>query len=97
MPSICWLIQNGLNIVHGTSISTIVNNELVKLLDSNYRVDNTYIISGTMISRPKFLRNFESIQGNPNYLIFALVSKSILDEKEYNDLTSTLRQNKLKK
>lgn len=89
--------QNGLNIVHGTSISTIVNNELVKLLDSNYRVDNTYIIGGTIISRPKFLRNFESVQGNPNYLIFSLISNSILDEKDYYDLTSTLRQNKSKK
>lgn len=84
--------QNGLNIVHGTSIDTIVNNELVKYLDSNYRVDNTYIIGGTIISRPKFLRNFESVQGNPNYLVISLVSKSILDEKEYYDLTKELKQ-----
>ena len=89
--------QNGLNIVNGTTISTIVNNDLVKYLDTTYRVDNTYIIGGTIISRPKFLRNFESVQGNPNYLIFSLVSNSILDEKEYYDLTSTLRQNKSKK
>lgn len=89
--------QNGLNIVNGTTISTIVNNDLVKYLDTTYRVDNTYIIGGTIISRPKFLRNFESVQANPNYLIFSLVSNSILDEKEYYDLTSTLRQNKSKK
>ena len=89
--------QNGLNIVNGTTISTIVNNDLVKYLDTTYRVDNTYIIGGTIISRPKFLRNFESVQANPNYLIFSLVSNSILDEKEYYDLTSTLRQHKSKK
>ena len=89
--------QNGLNIINGTTISTIVNNDLVKYLDTTYRVDNTYIIGGTIISRPKFLRNFESVQANPNYLIFSLVSNSILDEKEYYDLTSTLRQNKSKK
>lgn len=89
--------QNGLNIVNGSTISTIVNNDLVKYLDTTYRVDNTYIIGGTIISRPKFLRNFESVQANPNYLIFSLVSNSILDEKEYYDLTSTLRQNKSKK
>lgn len=89
--------QNGLNIVNGSTISTIVNNDLVKYLDTTYRVDNTYIIGGTIISRPKFLRNFESVQANPNYLIFSLVSNSILDEKEYYDLTSTLRQHKSKK
>jgi hypothetical protein len=89
--------QNGLNIVNGNTINTIVDNDLVRHLDETYRVENTYIIGGTIISRPKFLRNFESVQGNPNYLIFSLVSKSILDEKEYYDLTSTLRQNKSKK
>ncbi len=84
--------DNGLNLLNGTSISTIVDNELVKYLDTEYRVDNTYIIGNTIISRPKFLRNFESVQGNPNYLIFSLVSNSILDEKEYYDLTKELKQ-----
>ena len=83
--------QNGLNLLKGTSISTIVNNDLVKQLDSEYRVDNTYIIGGTIISRPKFLRNFEQVQGNPSYLIISLVSNSILNDKEYYDLTTELK------
>lgn len=83
--------QNGLNLLKGTSISTIVDNDLVKQLDSEYRVDNTYIIGGTIISRPKFLRNFEQVQGNPSYLIISLVSNSILNDKEYYDLTTELK------
>lgn len=83
--------QNGLNLLHGTKISTIVKNELVKQLDSTYKVENAYIIGDTIISRPKFLRNFESVQGNPNYLIISLVSNSILNDKEYYDLTTELK------
>ena len=83
--------QNGLNLLHGTKISTVVKNELVKQLDSTYKVENAYIIGDTIISRPKFLRNFESVQGNPNYLIISLVSNSILNDKEYYDLTTELK------
>ena len=89
--------DNGLNLLDGKTISTIVNNELVKQLDETYRVDNTYIIGGTIISRPKFLRNFESVNGNPNYLILSLVSNSILNEKEYYDLTREIKQSHTKK
>ena len=85
--------QNGLNLLSGETISGIVKNPIVKQLDKDYRVDNTYIIGGTIISRPKFLRNFESVQGNSNYLVISLVSNSILDEKEYYDLTKELKQN----
>ena len=83
--------DNGLNLLDGKTISTIVNNELVKQLDETYRVENTYIIGGTVISRPKFLRNFESVEGNTNYLIISLVSNSILNDKEYYDLTTELK------
>ncbi len=89
--------DNGLNLLDGKTISTIVNNELVKQLDETYRVENTYIIGGTVISRPKFLRNFESVNGNPNYLVLSLVSNSILNEKEYYDLTREIKQSHTKK
>ena len=55
------------------------------------------MIGETFIYRPKFLRNFESVNGNINYLIISLVSNSILNDKEYYDLTSELKQSKLKK
>ena len=89
--------ENGLNIVKGTTIQDITDNETVQMLDREYRVENVYIIGGTIISRPKFLRNFESVQGNPSFLIFSLVSNSILNDKEYYDLTNELRKNKAKK
>ena len=89
--------ENGLNIVKGTTIQDITDNETVQMLDREYRVENTYIIGGTIISRPKFLRNFESVQGDPSFLIFSLVSNSILNDKEYYDLTNELRKNKAKK
>lgn len=89
--------ENGLNLLHGSSISTIVDNNIVKELDTEYQNGNTYIIGDTTISRPKFLRNFESAQGNPNYLIISLISGSILSEKEYYDITNEIHKHKLKK
>ena len=89
--------ENGLNLLNGSSITSIVDNEIVKQLDTKYRVDDKYMIGETFISRPKFLRNFESVNGNINYLIISLVSNSILNDKEYYDLTSELKQSKLKK
>lgn len=85
--------QNGLNLLSGETINKIVNNPIVQQLDKDYRVDNTYMIGGTIISRPKFLRNFELVQGNADYLVISLVSGSILDEKEYYELTKELKQN----
>lgn len=87
----------GTNLLNGTSISTITENTLVKKLDDEYRVDNAYLIGDTTISRPKFLRNFESVQGNPSYLISSLVSNSILDETSYFCLVNELNGKKLKK
>ena len=89
--------ENGLNLLHGSSISTIVDNNIVKELDTEYQNGNTYIIGDTTISRPKFLRNFESAQGNPNYLIISIISGSILSEKEYYDITNEIHKHKLKK
>lgn len=84
--------DNGLNLVSGTCITNITSDETVSYLDSKYRVENTYIIGGTIISRPKFLRNFEATKANPNYLVISLVSNSILNECEYYELTSELRK-----
>ena len=89
--------ENGLNLLNGSSITTIIDSEIVKHLDAKYRVDDKYMIGETFISRPKFLRNFESVEGNTNYLIISLVSHSILNDKEYYDITSELKQSKLKK
>lgn len=87
----------GMNLLNGNSISTIIDSDIVKYLDEQYLVENTYIIGNTSISRPKFLRNFESAQGNPNYLILSLVSNSILSEQSYYDIVTELKGKQLKK
>ncbi len=90
--------EHGLNLLKGTAINKIESNPIVVSLDQQFlRYNSLYIIGGTKISRPKFLRNFESVKGNPNYLITSLVSNSILDAPEYYNLTSTLNSNQLKK
>lgn len=91
------VLQYGMNILSGSTISSIIDNPIVEQLDTEYRVENTYLIGNTSISRPKFLRNFEQVEGNTNYLIPALVSNSILDELSYINLINELKSPKLKK
>ena len=87
----------GMNILMGKTITTITSNPIVEQLDSEYRVDNIYLIGNTPISRPKFLRNYEQVKGNTDYLILSLVSNSILDETSYMNLINELNGHKLKK
>lgn len=87
----------GLNILTGNNIDTIVDNPIVKQLDEQYKVEDVYLIGTVTISRPKFLRNFQSIECNVNYLIPSLVSNSIIDETSYLGLITELTGNKLKK
>lgn len=87
----------GLNFVSGNSINGIVDSSYVARLDEEYRVDDLYVIGNVNISRPKFLRNFESVNSNTSLIIPSLVSGSILDEREYHNLTSELKIHTLKK
>ena len=63
-------------------------------LDEEYRIEDVYFIGSTSISRAKFLRNFESVSGNPEYMIISLVSNSILSDSEYYKLLNELKGNK---
>lgn len=87
----------GMNLLSGTKITTIKEHPLVQYLDTEYQVDNTYFIANTPISRPKFLRNFESVNGNEAYLITSLISGSILDETSYYNMINELNNRKTKK
>lgn len=87
----------GLNLLTGTSILDILDNEIIKKIDSEYRVDDIYYIGNTTISRPKFLRNFQRVQGNEKYLIPSLVSNSIIDEQSYISLITELKGRQIKK
>lgn len=89
--------ETGLDLLSGTKITDITNNQLVRYLDSEYQVDDTYFIGDTTISRPKFLRNFESVNGNPSYLLTSLLSNSIIDESSYYNLINELNSKQLKR
>lgn len=86
--------EQGLNLLSGKSITTITSNPIVRYLDEEYRIDDVYLIGSTSISRAKFLRNFESVSGNPEYMIISLVSSSILSDSDYYKLLNELKGNK---
>ena len=86
--------EQGLNLLSGKSITTITSNPIVRYLDEEYRIDDVYFIGSTSISRAKFLRNFESVSGNPEYMIISLVSNSILSDSDYYKLLNELKGNK---
>ncbi|MGN1370781.1 MAG: hypothetical protein ACI4XM_00665 [Candidatus Coprovivens sp.] len=87
----------GINFLSGDKITTIVDSDIVKAMDEEYQIDNIYLIGDIIISRPKFLRNFEQVQGNKSYLIPSLVSQSILEESSFLTLTNELTKKTLKK
>lgn len=95
LPNI--VAEQGLNILRGNQITYIKESNLVKKLDDEYQVDDVYFIGNINISKPKFLRNFECVQGNEKFLILSLISGSILDEKSYFDLCSELSNKKIYK
>jgi len=71
----------------GQKITNIKNHSLINYLDKNSLYDHdTYMIGSTLISKPKLLRNLEYVVDNNkdinNYLLPALISNSILEEKE---------------
>lgn len=82
--------------ITGTRITNILEHPIVKKLEEN-RVDNLYVFGHINISRPKFLRNFESVNGDSRYLISSLISASILEESQYYSLCNELETQKLLK
>ena len=87
----------GLNILSGSSISSIVEHPLVKKLDSEYKVENVYLFGNTIISRQRFLRNFEQANGDCKLLVASLISNTILDESSYYEIINELNKKQLKK
>lgn len=90
--------EYGLNTLNGTTIDNIESSPTVRELDEKYQKNiNIYEIGSAKISRPKFLRNFKSVEGNKDFLISSLVSNSILDTSEYYNLINELNTKQLKK
>lgn len=87
----------GLNILSGNSISSIIEHPLVKKIDTDFKVDNVYLFGNTIISRPRFLRNFEQANGDCKLLVASLISNTILDESSYYELINELNNKQLKK
>lgn len=76
--------------IKSSEVTDIESTELVKNLDIHYKHRDTYVFGDTTISRPKALRNLQTMKNkkqdlNQN-LFFALISGSILDEGNIQEL-----------
>lgn len=80
--------------IKGQKIEHVIDNEIVKFLDSKYRHQDLYLIGSTKISRNKFLRNYESLNSE-EYLVNCMISSSILSSSEYHNLYHELNNQKI--
>ena len=80
----------------GTTITDIINDDLVKKLDELYlNTSDTYRFGNTIISRPKVLRNLEANQNIKEDLFRMLISSSIFNEKNIYEIQNALQEKKL--
>lgn len=80
----------------GTTITDIINDDLVKKLDELYlNTSDTYRFGNTIISRPKVLRILEANQNIKEDLFRMLISSSIFNEKNIYEIQNALQEKKL--
>lgn len=79
-----------LNHIKTSEITDIESTELVRELDIHHKQKDTYVFGNTIISRPKVLRNLQTIknkkQNLKEHLFFTMLSDSILDEGNIQEL-----------
>lgn len=79
-----------------SEVTDITKIELVKKLDIYHKDNDTYVFGETIISRPKVLRNLQTIKNNKEdintNLFFAMITSSILDESDLQTLKSVVSQ-----
>ncbi len=81
--------------IKGSKISKVLKSRTVKEFDSKYFVGNdVYTIGDALISRPKFLRNFEAVNEDEERIIECLVSGSLLGDKELTDIKREMKGKK---
>lgn len=80
--------------VPGDNISDIKTSELVVKLEKDNRLDDTYLIGDTIISRPKLLKNLQYLKDhniNDNqHMISSFLSNSLINQSSLLDVSSTL-------
>ena len=85
-----------LDSIKGSTIVDIKDLEVVKSLDAKYRVGDIYRFGHTNISRPKVLRNLQTIKNNNKdtnkYLFFTLISDSILNDSNIQEIKNNIQK-----
>ena len=82
--------------IKGRRIGKVLKSEVVKNFDQSYLVaSDLYMIGGALISRPKFLRNYEEVNEDKERIMECLVSNSLLSEKEYRDVIKEFKGKRL--
>ncbi len=82
--------------IEGNKISKVKDSSVVKEFDSQYRVSHdTYMIGNFLVSRAKFLRNFETMKESNDSIIVCLVSDSLLNERDFLGLVKELKGKRL--
>lgn len=88
LPNIVdYIIETPIN----STSTSIPKDDVVDALEQEHRYDqNSYLLGSTLISRPKFLRNYNTT----HKLVKSLISGSILTESEYFSLIDDIKQPK---
>ena len=86
--------------IKGEHIGDIKSEEKIKNIDDNYRDGDIYMIGDTQISRPKVLRNLQTIKDKNidynKYLFQSIISDSILTEKDILEVLEMVSMEKTK-
>lgn len=76
--------------VKSSEVTDIETTDFIKDLDIHHKRKDTYVFGNTTISRPKVLRNLQTLKNKKQrlkeHLFFAIISDSILDEGNIQEL-----------
>ena len=77
-----------------STVEGVKNSPTVENLDARYRRGDTYVFGSTRISRPKAISKLQTLKNDKKdidkYLFFALISNSILNEKNIQEIKSSI-------
>lgn len=83
-----------LPVINGEKISDIKQDKLIKGLEENNAIDDTYMIGNTVISRPKLLRNLQYLKDNniedDQHKVSSFLSNSIVNRASFLDISKEL-------
>jgi len=76
--------------VKSSEVTDIETTDIIKDLDIHHKRKDTYVFGNTTISRPKVLRNLQTVKNKKQrlkeHLFFAMISDSIFDEGNIQEL-----------